>query len=59
MHALKHAPSTAITDLDGWARHAAGANGFGEADAPHTVPSSSRREVMQAMMSTTESRRYA
>jgi hypothetical protein len=49
----------ASATLDAWARHAASLNGFGGTDVPTVIHSSSRRDSMQAMPHTTETRRYA
>ena len=45
------------TDVDAWVRRAAAANGFGDALVPPYKPS--RRDSMQTVMPTTESKRYA
>jgi hypothetical protein len=47
-HAASHADVAA--DVAAWARHASGANGFGDAPVPETTTNPTRRTTMQMMM---------
>ena len=51
--------TAASAALAAWARHAASANGFGEASVRTANHSSSRRAFMQAMPHVDGSKRYA